>query len=351
VPQVRGGKGEKESIDFTGSNVGPLSGVLVGTLATANQTVTYINLKNNQLGAVGAAAVVAGLGTAPLKTLDLTRNGLGVEDATGAKIEALSLSICQQLRALADLRLDENDIDCPAKALEPMCKLRNLRTLSLEKNRLVEIPSLIATMHSLRRISLHSNQIVELPPAICLLVGLESLDLHKNNLRGLPNAIGNLKALQKFDISENKIVELPISICELSDELQLSVGRNPLEKPSVEQARQGVAVIRRFFGFSKKKETDESAEPPLPPLQKGQDTNLTKLVDRPKGRADNAPSRHDWAPPGAIILLFNCHKAAYGALEGSQDLSTIPSHETIELLATFNLQVRSPLMMATLMAT
>jgi hypothetical protein len=119
---------------------------------------------------------------------------------------------------------------------------------------------------------------------------------------------------------------------------------------SVEQARQGVAVIRRFFGFSKKKETDESAEPPLPPLQKGQDTNLTKLVDRPKGRADNAPSRHDWAPPGAIILLFNCHKAAYGALEGSQDLSTIPSHETIELLATFNLQVRSPLMMATLIA-
>ena len=48
VSQVRGGKGEKESIDFTGSNVGPLSGVLVGTLATANQTVTYINLKNNQ---------------------------------------------------------------------------------------------------------------------------------------------------------------------------------------------------------------------------------------------------------------------------------------------------------------
>ena len=249
VSQVRGGKGEKEIIDFTGSNVGPLSGVLVGALATANQTVTYMNLKNNMLGAVGAAAVVAGLGTAPLKTLDLTRNGigaqLGAEDANGAKIEALSLAICQQLRALADLRLDENDIDCPAKALEPICKLRNLRTLSLEKNRLVEIPSLIATMLSLRRISLHSNQIVELPPAICLLVGLESLDLHKNNLRGLPNAIGNLKALQKFDISENKIVELPISICELSDELQLSVGRNPLEKPSVEQARQGVTSRTR----------------------------------------------------------------------------------------------------------
>ena len=221
MSQVRGGKGEKEIIDFTGSNVGPLSGVLVGALATANQTVTYMNLKNNMLGAVGAAAVVAGLGTAPLKTLDLTRNGigaqLGAEDANGAKIEALSLAICQQLRALADLRLDENDIDCPAKALEPICKLRNLRTLSLEKNRLVEIPSLIATMLSLRRISLHSN----------------------------PHAIGNLKSLQKFDISENKIVELPISICELSDELQLSVGRNPLEKPSVEQARQGVTSRTR----------------------------------------------------------------------------------------------------------
>ena len=335
ISQVRGAKGEKETIDFADSSLGALSGHAIGTIATANATLTNLNLKHNSLGAAGASACVAGLGEAPLKTLDLTRNGIGDSDA--AAMEALSMSICQHLGALIDLRLDENDLDCSGKELAPVCKLRNLRTLSLEKNRLSEVPALIGTMLSLRRVSLHSNQIVELPPALCLLSGLESLDVHKNSIRALPNTIGNLKSLQKLEISENKIVELPISICELSEEMSLSVGRNPLEKPSVEQARQGVGAIRRFFGWSKKKEDGDSKEEAKPVLKEEGDEHR-QHVERPKGRGDEAPSRHDWAPPGAVILLFNCHKAAFGTLEGSQDLSTVPPNESVELIATFNLQ-------------
>merc|ERR1719453_1358140 len=99
---------------------------------------------------------------------------------------------------------------------------------------------------------------MELPGSLCLLTSLETLDVHKNMISGLPLSIGNMKALQKLDLSENKLAELPLSICELQDDLQLSVGRNPLEKPSVEQARQGIGAIRRFFGFSRGRAGDEA---------------------------------------------------------------------------------------------
>ena len=99
---------------------------------------------------------------------------------------------------------------------------------------------------------------MELPVSLCLLTSLETHDVHKNMITSLPVGIGNMKSLQKFDLSENKLTELPITICELFDDLQLSVGRNPLEKPSVEQARQGIGAIRRF-GFSRSKGGDETA--------------------------------------------------------------------------------------------
>ena len=107
-------------------------------------------------------------------------------------------------------------------------------------------------MLTLRHLLLYSNQLVDLPTSLCLITGLEVLDVHKNMITVLPLDMGKLTALKKLDISENKIIELPISFCELSDEITLSCGRNPLEKPGIEQARQGIGVIRRYFGWSKK---------------------------------------------------------------------------------------------------
>ena len=101
-----------------------------------------------------------------------------------------------------------------------------------------QVPSLIGTMLTLRHLLLYSNQLVDLPTSLCLITGLEVLDVHKNMITVLPLDMGKLTALKKLDISENKIIELPISFCELSDEITLSCGRNPLEKPGIEQARQ-----------------------------------------------------------------------------------------------------------------
>jgi hypothetical protein len=342
--------------------LGPLSGQAIGTIAKESTSLTDLDLKNNALGAHGATALVNGLGAAPIKLLDLTRSGVGspVDEAGASGVLALSKAICEHLGMLHELRMDENELECPVEELAPLCKLRNLRTLSMDKNRLTELPSLIGTMLSLRNISVHSNQLSSLPPSICLLVNLDTLDLHKNSLRTLPPNLGHLHALQRLDLSENKISELPISICGLSENAQISVGRNPLEKPSIEQARQGIGAIRRYFGYGKLAPIagpddlidalvakqgrlsssplalDAEAEEAL----RGEERK--REAKRPQ-REEGAPSRHGWASPASVITLFNCQNATFRVLDGAGtgfvDEVSIPSDETAELIAAFNLQV------------
>ena len=341
LAQIRGAKGAEPSLDLADWGLRELSGHAIGTFAKNNRSLLSVNLKANPLGALGLTAVVNGLGDAPLKAIDMTRTGLGGED--NELINQLSVAVCQHIGSVVDLRIDENELDCPANALAPLCKLRSLRLLSLEKNRLTSVPALIGTMLSLRRISLHSNQLTDLPSSLCLLVSLESFDVHKNMLTSLPQNIGNLKNLQKLDLSENRLAELPVTICELSETLQFSVGRNPLEKPSVEQARQGIGAIRRFFGFSRGRQADEVEEEAT--ASNGAEEQKALSEDkRPKRDVDEeglplGPSRHDWAGPAGVILLFNCANCTATVADGSSDLTTIPPDEVIELTAGFNLQV------------
>jgi hypothetical protein len=50
-------------------------------------------------------------------------------------VQSASISRAQ----LAELRMDENDLAGDASTLAPLCKLRSVRTLSLEKNRLLRV--------------------------------------------------------------------------------------------------------------------------------------------------------------------------------------------------------------------
>ena len=336
VAQLRGSKGTESTLDMADSGLGHLSGYMIGAITGDNKTLVELNIKSNSLGASGAAAVIAGLGDSPILRLDLTRNNIG--DGDVAALSNLAVSICQKCGALVDLKLDENELDCPATALQPICKLRNLRKLSMEKNKLNAIPSFVGTMTSLRTLQLHTNMISELPGSVCLLVGLEALDLHKNQLKVLPVGIGLMRNLQKLDLSENRLVELPPAICELQDTLQLSVGRNPLEKPSIEQARQGIGSIRRFFGYSKAREVAPDDEKPITVGARDEEADAKQARRRPTGRAEGAPSRHDWAGPASVILLFNCFNCNCALIEGGHDLASISSDETVDLIAGFNLQ-------------
>ena len=345
VAQLRGIKGSENTLDVGSWSLGPLSGVFIGTLARNNRSMHSLNLKANNFGASGVSAIVSGLSAAPLKALDLTGNKLGVDKSD---VKDLCGSLCRNMGLLAELRMDENELDCSPSALAPLCKLRGLRTLSLDKNRLTSIPGLLGTMTSLRRILLHSNHLVELPASICLLTNLETLDVHKNQVRALPAKIGALKSLHKLDLSENKITELPVSICELSEEMQFLVGRNPLEKPSVEQARQGIGAIRRYFGVKPSKGgtddvSDLAAENVVLKPKEGPGETETVGTQQPTkvkrpAKEKSAPSRHDWAGPGGVVLLFNCFGCSYDEVEGGHDLASIPDDEEADIVAAFNLQ-------------
>ena len=170
------------------------------------------------------------------------------------------------------------------------------------------------------------------------LLPLQVLDVHKNMLSSLPSAIGKLTALQKLDVSENRLAELPISVCELQEDLQLAIGRNPLERPSVEQARQGIGVIRRYFNYTGKKHDPAAASANPDPVVAAMNESLPedKWKHRPVREVDGA-TRHDWAVPGGTALLFNCHNCPFGVPEGS-DMASLLQEENVRLIATFNMQ-------------
>jgi len=334
VAQLRGMSGAEAVLNVNHWNLGLLSGSAMGTLMKGNLLLGSLNLDHNQFGAKGIQAIIEGLAEAPVKSMHIKSTGLqGAEDD---ELLELSTSICANLGQLAELRMDENDLACDESCLAPICKMRNVRTLSIEKNRLSRMPAIIGTMLTLRHILLYSNQLIELPSSICLITGLEVLDVHKNMIGALPTNIGNLTSLKKLDVSENRVTELPFSICELSEEMTLSVGRNPLEKPAIEQARQGIGVIRRFFGYSKKDAADTS-EPNVQPGNEVMHAGGQKTG--PPARGAGTSSRHDWAGPGSLILLFNCHCCQFSFVEGSDTSSLLMESDDVSVVANFNMQV------------
>ena len=117
----------------------------------------------------------------------------------------------------------------------------------------------------------------------------------------------------------------------------LSVGRNPLEKPAIEQARQGIGVIRRFFGWSKKDAAADAAEPVAQP---GGEQMFAggKQEGRPE-RGKGSPSRHDWAGPSGVILLFNCHRCPFQLVEGSDTSALMAESDDVSVISAFNMQI------------
>lgn len=132
----------------------------------------------------------------------------------------------------------------------------------------------------------------------------------------------------------SQLVELPFSFCELSDDLKLSIARNPLERPSVEQSRMGINGIRRFFGYNKP--TRGAASDSEIQIELHLDIQNVE-ASRPKGRDGAGLSRHDWAGPASLNLVFNCFNCAWKwDLQGESD--KVGPEEEFELTAAFNFQ-------------
>lgn len=105
---------------------------------------------------------------------------------------------------------------------------KNLRSLNLSNNNLVEIPIELTKLKWLKRLDLSGNQIKQVRSKIFELTNLQFLNLSNNELKTLPKQISELKKLKELHIAGNQLTILPNEIGELSQVRLLNISRNLL---------------------------------------------------------------------------------------------------------------------------
>lgn len=89
---------------------------------------------------------------------------------------------------------------------------RELTSLVLSDNFLLEIPSSVGQFTSLRQLHLSGNMILDLPSGLEHLVKLEILDVRHNRLSRFPAAVPSLPCLQQLLLGHNQIAQIPSSL-------------------------------------------------------------------------------------------------------------------------------------------
>ncbi len=165
----------------------------------------------------------------------------------GNRLEALPEDVFSGVSGLKELSIDDNEIG----ELAGISSLSELRTLSLNRNRLTELPAgaaglsslevLLAngnrltrlpseTPPSLKRLELGLNELAELPVGwLQGAPGLVHLNLNDNQLRELPpGAFSDLGSLDRLRVGGNELTALPAdAFSGLSKLAWLSLERNP----------------------------------------------------------------------------------------------------------------------------
>jgi hypothetical protein len=112
-----------------------------------------------------------------------------------------------------------------------VCRLPELRRLSLIGNKLTKLPSEIGSLSNLRELYLDRNQLTALPREIGQLTRLRELHLDNNHLTTLPPEIGELSALILLDVESNLLTSLPRELGRLTGLRAIYAAANPLPEP------------------------------------------------------------------------------------------------------------------------
>lgn len=159
-------------------------------------------------------------GLSSLKTLTLNHN----------RLLEIPESICQ-LRSLRELLIFANQIQFLP---EQIGNLVNLRKFFFSSNRIKRLPASIGNLHSLRVMLLGCNELGTICREIGSLASLQELVLHDNKITFLPEEIGNLSELRRLDLIANELSNLPDSIQALRNLRYLSTISNPfVTRPAV----------------------------------------------------------------------------------------------------------------------
>lgn len=131
-----------------------------------------------------------------LVTLSLAENLLTVQ-----ALEGLS-----RLTRLKHLSLADNRLDAVPGAVSPD-SLPRLETLTLDRNRIAEVPPGVFRLPRLKRLALAHNLVAALPAAVGEAARLEELDVSHNRLRALPPEAGALSRLRELACEGNAELE------------------------------------------------------------------------------------------------------------------------------------------------
>lgn len=103
--------------------------------------------------------------------------------------------------------------------------IKSLESLSIEDNKLKNIPAEISMLGNLKHLNASGNKLKKLPNEICSLTNLEILDLYDNHIKKLPDNIHYMENLKSMNCNMNYIRQLPDSISK-SNLRTLQLGAN-----------------------------------------------------------------------------------------------------------------------------
>lgn len=83
-------------------------------------------------------------------------------------------------------------------------KLKKLETLSLNGNRIQQLPPTLGQLKALRTLSLAGNQISEFPSGLGTLRQLDLLDLSRNKIQNVPAEVSELQAIE-INLNQNQV--------------------------------------------------------------------------------------------------------------------------------------------------
>ena len=194
-----------------------------------------LNVAENDLAAlppeIGDLESLGGRGPAYVKGKEGPRRGLMDKwDLSGNRLRTLPPEIARNtLKNHALLILDRNE----NTVLPPALGRMRLKALSVQDNRLTELPEELADWSHVWFMSLNGNRLTELRDWLVRKKTLAVLEAARNRIERIPPAIGGLEKLQRLDLSQNRITSLPETLAQLNAAVKLE--GNPI--PDDQKAR------------------------------------------------------------------------------------------------------------------
>ncbi|MCA9920891.1 MAG: leucine-rich repeat domain-containing protein, partial [Anaerolineales bacterium] len=130
-----------------------------------------------------------------------------------------------QLSQLRSLSLNDNKL---MTVPDTIGQLAQLQILNLRNNKLMAVPDAISQLTQLWTLYLNSNQLTVVPETIGQLTWLQWLYLFDNQLTAIPDTIGELTWLQELDLANNQLTAIPDTIGQLIMLQSLNLSYNRL---------------------------------------------------------------------------------------------------------------------------